>query len=227
MKYIIYNWLYKINYHFIYMKNSKNIKIMIFVSLLIVIGIFYMNYIPWFREGFDPNALLTYDSNSPKNSHNVDVVNNKYSCSNFCGPQSQCAITRQQCTSDVDCQGCQPPITSPPPYLTNVEVKPLNDAGKLTWNQAPRYSPLTSDIGSRAAYAKPGSKKAEIVRPHEGYDKWTKSFNYGLELADRKLVNQFSPEPDEYKSIPTYPVTRSATGLFYDMGPTASNADLL
>jgi hypothetical protein len=106
-------------------------------------------------------------------------------------------------------------------------VKPLNDAGKLTWNQAPQYSPLTSDIGSRAAYAKPGSKQAEIVRPYEGYDKWTKSFNLGLELADRKLVNQFSPEPDEYKSMPTYPVTRSATGLFYDMGPTASNADLI
>jgi hypothetical protein len=209
------------------MKITKNI-IVIFVSLIIgivvVTGLYYNSY---FKEGFDPNALLTYDSNSPKNSHNVDVVNNEYSCSNFCGPQSQCAITRQQCTSDVDCQGCQPPITEPPKYLTNTEVKPLNDAGKLTLNQAPQYSPLTSDIGSRAAYAKPGSKEAEIVRPYEGYDKWTKSFNLGLELADRKLVNQFSPEPDEYKSIPTYPVTRSATGLFYDMGPTASNADLL
>ena len=212
------------------MKITKIIKIIILISLIIgvvtvvVTGLYYNSYN---KEGFDPNAILTYDSNSPKNSHNVDVVNNEYSCSNFCGPQSQCAITRQQCTSDVDCQGCQPPITAPPKYLTNTEVKPLNDAGKLTWNQAPQYSPLTSDIGSRAAYAKPGSKQAEIVRPYEGYDKWTKSFNLGLELADRKLVNQFSPEPDEYKSIPTYPVTRSATGLFYDMGPTASNADLI
>jgi hypothetical protein len=151
------------------------------------------------------------------------VVNNEYSCSNFCGPQSQCAITKQQCTSDVDCQGCQPPITAPPKYLTDTEVKPLDDAGKLTWNQAPQYSSLTTDIGSAAAYV---DKKAEIARPYEGYDKWTKSFNYGLELADKKLVNQYSPEPDEYKSIPVYPTTRSATGLFYDTGPTASNADL-
>jgi hypothetical protein len=208
------------------MKISKNIKIIILICLIIGVGFLYKNCIPYFREGFDPNALLTYDSNSPKNSHNVDVVNDEYSCSNFCGPQSQCAITREQCTSDVDCQGCQPPITEPPKYL-NTEIKPLNDAGKLTLNQAPQYSELTSDMGTRAAYVKPGSKQAEIVRPYEGYDKWTKSFNLGLELADRKLVNQFSPEPDQYKSIPTYPVTRSATGMFYDMGPTASNADLL
>lgn len=205
------------------MKFSRIIKCIILIVLIIFI---LYNINCNLKEGFDPNALLTYDSNSPKNSHNVDVVNNAYSCSNFCGPQSQCAITRQQCTSDVDCQGCQPPITAPPKYLTNTEVKPLNDAGKLTWGQTPQYSTLTSDIGSRAAYAKPGSKQAEIIRPYEGYDRWTKAFNYGLELADRKLVYQNSPEPAEYRSIPVYPVTRSATGLFYDMGPTASNADL-
>lgn len=208
------------------MKISKNIKIMILLTLIIGVGLiigsrfFYKIFI---REGFDSNALLTYDSNSPKNSHNVEVVNDEYSCSNFCGPQSQCAITKQQCTSDVDCQGCQPPITAPPKYLTDTEVKPLDDAGKLTWNQVPQYSSLTTDIGSAAAYI---NKKAEIARPYEGYDKWTKSFNYGLELADKKLVNKYSPEPDEYKSIPVYPTTRSATGLFYDTGPTASNADL-
>jgi hypothetical protein len=227
--------MYKINYYFIYMKDTKCINININMNLVFkILTVFIYLAIAWiiytyffrFKEGFDPNALLTYDSNSPKNSHNVDVVNNKYSCSNFCGPQSQCALTREQCTSDIDCQGCQPKIDAPPKYLTNTEVKPMNAAGKLTWTQAPQYSPLTSDIGTKAAYAKPGSKQAEIDRPYEGYDMWTKSFNFGLELADRKLVNQYSPEPDEYKSIPVYPVTRSATGLFYDTGPTASNADI-
>jgi len=29
-----------------------------------------------------------------------------YTCNNWCGPQSQCLLTRQQCTSDVDCGGC-------------------------------------------------------------------------------------------------------------------------
>ena len=108
------------------MKISRNIKYIAIIGfILFILYIINSNL----KEGFNPNALLTYDSNSPKNSHNVDVVNNEYSCSNFCGPQSQCAITREQCTSDVDCQGCQPPITAPPKYLT-AEVKPLNENGK-------------------------------------------------------------------------------------------------
>ena len=208
------------------MKITKNIKYIIIFVFIVGLGFYFINYS--LKEGFDPNALLTYDSNSPKNSHNVDVVNNTYSCSNFCGPQSQCALTRDQCTSDVDCQGCQPKsdTTKPPEYLTSIEVKPLNDAGKLTLTQTPQYSSLTTDIGSDAAYAKPGSKEEELIRPYEGYDMWTKSFNYGLNLADKKMVYDHSPEPEEYRSIPVYPITRSATGLFYDTGPTASNASL-
>ena len=206
------------------MKISKYIKYIIVVVFVIGLSLYFINY--KFKEGFDPNALLTYDSNSPKNSHNVDVVNNNYNCSNFCGPQSQCALTREQCTSDVDCQGCQPKIDTPPDYLTSTEVKPLNDAGKLTWTQTPQYSTLTTDIGTESAYVTPGSKEAEIIRPYEGYDMWTKSFNFGLSLADKKLVYDHSPEPEEYRSIPVYPITRTATGLFYDTGPTASNASL-
>jgi hypothetical protein len=207
------------------MKFPKNIKYIVVTLIIFILFYLYINR-NFLKEGFDPNALVTYDSNSPKYSHNVDVVNNKYSCSNFCGPKSQCAITREQCTSDVDCYGCQPPITEPPKYLTTTEVKPLNDAGKLTWNQTPQYSSLTSDIGTRASYVKPGSLNQEIVRPYEGYDWWTKSFNYGLSLADKKLVYEYSPEPEDYRTIPVYPITRSATGLFYDTGPTASNANL-
>jgi hypothetical protein len=209
------------------MKITKNTKGILIIAIVFIFFVCILHNINInCKEGFDPNELLTYDSNSPKNSHNVDVVNNKYSCSNFCGPNSTCAKTGEQCTSDVDCYGCQPPITDPPKYLTNTEVKPLDDAGKLTLMQTPQYSILTSDIGSRATYAKPGSKSEELVRPYDGYDKWTKSFNYGLDLADKKLVYQNSPEPEEYRSIPMYPVTRSATGLFYDMGPTAANSSL-
>ena len=207
------------------MKISKNIKYIIFIFVIgLGLGLYFIN--SKFKEGFDPNALLTYDSNSPKNSHNVDVVNNTNNCSNFCGPRSQCALTREQCTSDVDCQGCQPIIDAPPKYLTSTEVKPLNDAGKLTWTQTPQYSTLTTDIGTEAAYVIPGSKEAEIIRPYEGYDMWTKSFNFGLSLADKKLVYDHSPEPEEYRSIPVYPITITATVLFYDTGPTASNASL-
>jgi hypothetical protein len=207
------------------MKISKNIKYVLVIGL-IVFFLYIVNSYFYSKEGFNPNALLTYDSNSPKNSHNVDVINNPYSCSNFCGPKATCIKTGEQCTSDVDCYGCQPPISEPPAYLTTTEVSPLDDAGKLTWGQTPQYSTLTSDIGSRATNAKPGSLNEEIIRPYEGYDKWTKSFNYGLDLAEKKLLYRYSPAPEEYRSMPTYPVTRTATGLFYDTGPTAANATM-
>jgi hypothetical protein len=214
----------KLLFYYIYMNNSKNIKYIVIIGFIVFL-LYIIN--SGFKEGFNPNALLTYDSNSPKNSHNVDVVNNSYSCSNFCGPKATCIKTGEQCTSDVDCYGCQPPINNvPPEYLTTTEVKPLDDAGKLTSSQTPQYSTLTTDIGSRASSSKPGSLNKEIIRPYEGYDKWTKSFNYGLDLAEKKLIYQYSPAPEEYRSMPVYPVTISTTGLFYDMGPTAANASM-
>lgn len=223
------------------MKISKYIKYIVIVMIIfIVFFIYIINSNACSKEGFNRNVLLTYNSNSPKNSHNVDVINNPYSCSNFCGPKATCLKTGEQCTSDVDCYGCQPPIKSngnksisdiqltndEPIYVSNTDVIPMDDAGKLTWNQPPQYSKLTSDIGSRAANVEPGSLNKEITRPYDGYDKWTKSFNYGLELAEEKLIYQYSPAPEEYRSMPTYPVTRSATGLFYDTGPTAANATM-
>lgn len=204
-----------------YSRNIKYIAIIIFILFFLYIINSY-SY-AYSKEGFNPNALLTYDSNSPKNSHNVDVINNPYSCSNFCGPKATCIKTGEQCTSDIDCYGCQPPIKPPPKYLTDIEVKPFI----ITKNQGSQYSTLTSDIGSRATnYLKSDSINEDIIRPYEGYDKWTKSFNYGLELADKKLIYQYSPAPKEYRSMPIYPVTISATGLFYDTGPTAANATM-
>ena len=216
------------------MKHTNYINIGLSISsfIFLVIGwsiyTYFFNVGSNFKEGFDPNALQTYDSNSPSNTHNVDVVNDKYSCSNFCGPNAQCAITREQCSSDVDCKGCQPPISEPPKYLTNLEVKPLDDAGKLTLTQTPQYSRLTTDIGTFATSisGKPGSLDDGPPAMYQGFDKWKKSFNYGLKLSDDKLTYDFSPEPEEYRILPTYPVTKTATGLFYDMGPTPSNARL-
>ena len=95
------------------MKISKYIKYIVIVMIIfIVLFIYIINSNAYSKEGFNPKALLTYNSNSPKNSHNVDVINNPYSCSNFCGPKATCLKTGEQCTSDVDCYGCQPPIKS-------------------------------------------------------------------------------------------------------------------
>ncbi len=207
----------------------KSLFISLFISLVIgwTIYTFFFKVNSNFKEGFDPNALLTYDSNSPSITHNVNVINERYTCSNFCGPKAQCAITREQCSSDVDCKGCQPPITEPPKYLTNLEVKPLDDAGKLTLSQTPQYSTLTTDIGTFATSIsrKPGSLDDGPPAMYQGFDKWTKSFNYGLKLSNEKLTYADSDTVDSL-ILPKYPVTKTATGLFYDVGPNASNGRL-
>ena len=198
----------------------------LFFSLVIAwaIYIYFFTVDSNFKEGFDPNALPTYDSNSPSNTHSVDLVNGKYSCSNFCGPNAQCAITREQCSSDVDCKGCQRPISAPSKCLTNSGVKPLDDAGKMTLSQTPQYSSLTTDIGTFATSisGKPGYLDDSPPAMYQGFDKWTKAFNYGLKLSNDKLTYADSDTVDTL-ILPKYPVTKTATGLFYDMGPNASN----
>jgi hypothetical protein len=117
--------------------------------------------------------------------------------------------------------GCQPlknDLETDPDDL----VEPINAAGKMTFTKTPQYSSLTTDLGTFAAYAKPGSFSAEIPKMYTGYDTWTKSFNYGLELADSKMIL----DQEDYKLLPQYAVTQTATGMFYDTGPMASNATL-
>lgn len=177
-------------------------------------------------EGFDPNVLLDYDTNKSTYRHSVNLpINTKYSCKNFCGPKGQCLISREQCTSDIDCQGCQPNIPPPPAYLTETDkdIVPYNDAGKLIYNQNPQYSMLTTDIGTNAAIV---DKDAKVPKPYLGVDVWTQSFDEGTRLFDDKMAWKFSAAPEEYRYIPTYPKTETVTGLFEDIGPTASNAYL-
>lgn len=149
--------------------------------------------------GYPKNALINYkDINSPLYSHNVNLpINDPISCTNFCGPNSQCLITREQCTSDVDCKGCT--RIHPLGYYTNTQM---------------------------SAY--PGSKKSQIKRPYEGVDLWEDSFNKGLELYNKKrdTLDKYSNDITGINSSPyevKYPMTISATGLFYETTPPASN----
>lgn len=188
---------------------------------LFCIAVFKRNNI---IESFDIYSYPLYNTNTPLTSHNVDMpINTYYGCKNFCGPKSQCAITREQCTSDVDCQGCQPFPTQPPRYLTK-NVRGDNDAGKLIYNQNPRYSSLTTDIGTKASLY--GNKFAPVPQPYLGLDKWVESANYGIKLQDDALAYKYSEEPEEFRFIPNYPTRESATGLFKYTGPLASNAYL-
>ena len=176
-------------------------------------------------EGFDPSALVTQDTNTPLTSHNVDLpLNTEYSCKNWCGPNSQCLITREQCTSDVDCQGCQP-LNTNNPIVSSDDVPGDNDAGKLTWNQTPQYSPLTAGYGTgTTAYII--NRNADVPLTYEGIDTWGPSYNAGVELLDDKLSWIYSKDPNKYKNLPQYPIETTTTGLFWGVGPTPANAYL-
>jgi hypothetical protein len=190
---------------------------------------------------YPKDAVINYnDVNSPLYSHTVNLpINDPISCKNFCGPQAQCAITREQCTSDIDCQGCNPGPKQEDPCIT--EAVPPYDAGGKLGQQGLQYSPLTTGYNNHNADFEqiyPDSKDAELKVPYQGLDLWTKSFNEGL-----KLYNKTRESADEYSegisnAIPLaskskmpfyeakYPMTVSATGQFYQTTPPASNSTL-
>lgn len=190
---------------------------------------------------YPKDALIDYnDVNSPLYSHTVNLpINDPVSCKNFCGPKSQCAITREQCTSDIDCQGCNP---GPKPQDTCITdaVPPYDNGGKLG-QQGLQYSPLTTGYNNHNAdFAElyPGAKDAELTVPYQGLDLWTKSFNEGLDLYNksRETADQYSQGISDAIPLASkgkmpfyeakYPMTVSATGQFYQTTPPASNATL-
>jgi len=80
------------------------------------------------------NTNTDTDSNTfVNNSYKVNYIHSntidlpamsKYTCDNWCGPKSQCLLSREQCFSDVDCKGCK-------------ELTALNNF----------YKPTSSDLG--------------------------------------------------------------------------------
>jgi len=164
-------------------------------------------------EGFvQPNV----DTGSPLTSHTVNLpLNTTYSCKNFCGPTARCSITGQQCSTDIDCPGCQPYV---PPLKKNPESIPgENDAGKLTWGVTPQFSTLTTDIGTQAKLIT-NSKFAKPPSPNFGVDIWTSAFNEETKLFDERY------KPNRLQFMPDYPKRYSLSGNFMEDGPLASNS---
>jgi hypothetical protein len=188
---------------------------------------------------YPEDAVINYnDINSPQYSHTVNLpINDPVSCKNFCGPNAQCLLTREQCTSDIDCRGCNPGPT-PQNKCDTKQVDPYDATGKLGQNQGLQYSPLTTGYNNHNAnFAQiyEGSKDVQLKRPYEGLDLWTDSFNKGLELYNRKreiadkynegISQQIQDTDSNTSSYDTkYPTTISATGLFYETTPPASNS---
>jgi len=150
-----------------------------------------------------------------KTSHTVDLpLTTTFSCKNFCSPTSRCAITGQQCLTDIDCSGCQP--SSPTDKNTQRCIPGNNDAGNLTVGVTPQYSILTSGYGTQTAiitdrlYGKPS-------QANFGLDTWRATFDEGNSLFAKRYNNN----PSQY--MPNYPPMYSITGEFVGDGPLPAN----
>lgn len=186
---------------------------------------------------YPKDAVINYnDLNSPSYSHTVNLpINDPVSCKNFCGPKSQCLITGEQCTSDIDCTGCNPGPTPQDTCITK-QVEPYDATGKLGQNQGLNYSPLTTGYNNHNAdFAQvfEGSKDAKPILPYQGKDMWTKVFNSGTEIYNKKrnsydkysgTLNFGDGKLTYYET--NYPMRLSATGQFYETTPPASNSSL-
>ena len=199
-------------------KEKYYILFLAVTSFLLVILIFYwIDYL-----SINKYIIESFQQSNNSTSHTVDLpLTTTYSCKNMCGPQARCSITGQQCTADIDCPGCQPKINGVKTQSNNNRnVPPDNDAGKLTVGVTPQYSPLTTDMGTRATsfFDKEFSKTPS---PTFGINTWRDDFNEEQKLFDKR----YKP-PNNIQFMPSYSPRYSVTGDFIEEGPLASNAIL-
>lgn len=178
------------------------VSIVIITIIIIVLPILYKSTL---LEGFE------YSITNDRYTHNVDMpLTTTFSCNNFCGPTARCAISGQQCMTDIDCPGCKP-VTKFNDKMPNLIGE--NDAGILTTGLTPNYSTLTTDIGSRAKLVT-ASKFSKPAQYNLGVNTWRSSFNNSRALFDERYKPPLTP---------FYPNRYSLSGEFIDDGPIPSN----
>jgi len=163
---------------------------------------------------------FTVDREDPSTNHTVNLpINTTTSCENMCGPTAICSKTGEQCSSDIDCTGCQPPI--PPEKMLTQEVLGYNDSGKLTNGIVPNFPALTRDIGTQAGVY---TQYAKVPEYKVGYNTWRKVFDDGTLIFNQK----YRPEPSELKkaNAPQYQERQTLSGQFMDIGPLPANAEM-
>ena len=201
------------------MKLSINNFILPFTAFILLLVIFRMiDYLA--AEKYIVETFSSRENITDNTTHTVDLpLNTRYSCQNFCGPTSRCAITGQQCFTDIDCPGCQsysPPLNSTKLSKTKQCIPGTNDAGKLTVGVTPNYSPLTTGYGTREKTIT-DDMYAQPPQANFGVDTWGKSFNESQQLFNRRY------KPNQLLFMPNYPPMYSITGEFIGDGPLPSN----
>jgi hypothetical protein len=189
------------------------------VTIILFISVFYwIDYLS--NNGYIvlkmKEQFVNYIRESRDTTHTVNMpINTSYSCKNFCGPTARCSITGQQCAADIDCPGCMPYV----PGIKNnkpSDVSPDNDAGKLTTEATPTYSPLTWTYQN---YLRINTEKATKNPPtaNLGVDTWTNKFDIGEDFYNQRY------RPNGLQFMPEYPKITTNTGQFITDGPLPAN----
>ena len=166
---------------------------------------------------------FTVDRGDSSTNHTVNLpINTTYTCQNMCGPLARCSKTGEQCSSDIDCTGCQPPV--PPQERLSQQVPGYNDNGKLTTEMVPRFSVLTNDIGTKAGLYTQDSRLVPVPSYNTGYNTWRRVFDDGTLIFNQK----YKPEPYVLEKAygPQYQKRTTLSGEFVDAGPLPANAEL-
>ena len=196
------------------MKNYQNTYIILFLMfisfILLTVIIKWTNYLvinDYITESFDNSG------------HTVNLpLTTTYSCKNFCAPTARCAISGQQCFTDIDCPGCQP-YSPPLKKNTGENISGENDAGKLSFGITPQYSSLTAGYGTKETIITDNVHSRPPIA-NFGVDVWSASSNEVLKLFNKRY------KPPHIKYMPIYSERYSVTGEFKEEGPYASNAYL-
>lgn len=154
-----------------------------------------------------------YTNTTMQYSHTVNLpINTSVSCDNKCGPPNRCSITGEQCSTDVDCYGCQV-MDKTTSSFSSVEVPGYYDAG----NRKNPYSVLTIDATNNV-----GKLKTSEAPPvyFQGVNTWRQAFDTGNALYNQKYNPSLAFQP----FLPRYAPRPTLSGEFVDDGPPAANS---
>jgi hypothetical protein len=188
------------------------------------------------KDSFENNYTANISNiNNNKYTSTVNLpLNDSQGCQNACY-NAKCSKTGKQCSTDTDCyeDGCQSLLKQVHDKFVAEQSKPLSPqkyvpadtlaTGRLIYNQNPQHSALTYDISTTASEI---DINAQVPRPYRGYEKWEPVYNAKAQLIDDELAYEYAAAPEQYRSTPVYKPTLTATGMFYDIGPTPANATL-
>lgn len=169
-----------------------------FILIVIVFLYFKTNNKANRRENFDKYRSYYTDLGLPGTSHTVNLpINTTFECENKCMPPARCSITGQQCSSDIDCCGCNPNAKKIQQLLEEgVDLNDINNEvgsidkfveGFITRNLSEGFTQKNSDLINGFT--------ADQIKSAYGNDAKNKVTDLDLFTKEREL---FSKPPQYY-----------------------------